>query len=104
GISALTGELTSAVIIITMALLSVMLDSVQEHRAGQAAERLRQSVAVRVSAVRDGKPADIPVRDLVPGDVVLLAAGDLIPADGRRRPPTRPARGASASSSSAWPC
>ena len=83
GISALTGELTSAVIIITMALLSVMLDSVQEHRAGQAAERLRQSVAVRVSAVRDGKPADIPVRDLVPGDVVLLAAGDLIPADGR---------------------
>ncbi len=83
GISALTGELTSAVIIITMAMLSVLLDSVQEYRAGQAAERLRQSVAVRVSAVRDGKPADIPVRDLVPGDVVLLAAGDLIPADGR---------------------
>jgi Mg2+-importing ATPase len=82
-ISALTGDLTSSGVIVTMALLSVMLDSAQEYRAGQAAERLRQSVAVRVSALRDGKPADIPARDLVPGDVVLLAAGDLVPADGR---------------------
>ncbi|HEY4565062.1 MAG TPA: magnesium-translocating P-type ATPase, partial [Thermoanaerobaculia bacterium] len=82
-ISALTGDATSAVIIVTMAFLSVMLDSVQEFRAGAAAERLRQSVAVRVSALRDGQPASIPARDLVPGDVVLLAAGDLVPADGR---------------------
>src|SRR4051794_14679177 len=82
-ISALTGDATSAVIIVTMAFLSVMLDSVQEFRAGAAAERLRQSVAVRVSALRDGRPASIPARDLVPGDVVLLAAGDLVPADGR---------------------
>jgi Mg2+-importing ATPase len=82
-ISALTGDATSSVIIVTMAFLSVMLDSVQEYRAGAAAERLRQSVAVRVSALRDGKPADIPARELVPGDVVALAAGDLVPADGR---------------------
>src|SRR3954451_12701847 len=82
-ISALTGDATSSVIIVTMAVLSVMLDSVQEYRAGAAAERLRQSVAVRVSALRDGQPASIPARDLVPGDVVLLAAGDLVPADGR---------------------
>ena len=82
-ISALTGDATSAAIIITMAFLSVLLDSVQEFRAGAAAERLRQSVAVRVSALRDGRPASIPARDLVPGDVVLLAAGDLVPADGR---------------------
>src|SRR4051812_6592014 len=82
-ISALTGDATSPVIIVTMAVLSVMLDSVQEYRAGAAAERLRQSVAVRVSALRDGQPASIPARDLVPGDVVLLAAGDLVPADGR---------------------
>ncbi|HXO43580.1 MAG TPA: HAD-IC family P-type ATPase, partial [Thermoanaerobaculia bacterium] len=82
-ISALTGDVASSLIVIVMALLSVTLDSVQEYRAGQAAERLRQSVAVRVSALRDGEPRDVPVSDLVPGDVVLLAAGDLVPADGR---------------------
>ena len=82
-ISALTGDVTSSAIIVAMAFLSVMLDSVQEYRAGAAAERLRQSVAVRVSALRDGKPVDIPARELVPGDVVALAAGDLVPADGR---------------------
>ena len=82
-ISALTGDLTSSAIVIAMAILSVMLDSVQEYRAGQAAERLKLSVAVQVSVLRDGAPCTLPVRDLVPGDVVLLAAGDLIPADGR---------------------
>jgi Mg2+-importing ATPase len=82
-VSAMTGDFTSSAIVIAMAILSVMLDSVQEHRAGQAAERLKQSVAVRVSALRDGAPCTIPARELVPGDVVLLAAGDLVPADGR---------------------
>src|SRR3954468_16783137 len=82
-ISALTGDATSAVIIVTMAFLSVMLDSVQEFRAGAAAERPRRPVPGRVSPRREGRPASIPARDLVPGDVVLLAAGDLVPADGR---------------------
>src|SRR6266568_158362 len=66
-----------------LVILSVTLDFVQEHRAGQAAERLKQSVAVRVSVLRDGRPQEIPVSELVPGDVVLLSAGDLVPADGR---------------------
>jgi len=83
GISALTGEVTSFFIISAIVLMSVTLDFVQEHRAGQAAERLKQSVAVRVSVLRDGTPRDIPLSELVPGDVVLLSAGDLIPADGR---------------------
>src|SRR6185369_12165648 len=82
-VSALTGDFTSSAIVIAMAILSVMLDSVQEYRAGQAAERLKLSVAVQVSVLRDGTACTKPVRDLVPGDVVLLAAGDLIPADGR---------------------
>ena len=64
-------------------LISVTLDFVQEHRAGEAAERLRQSVAVRVQVLRDNKPIRPPLEDLVPGDVVLLAAGDLVPCDGR---------------------
>jgi Mg2+-importing ATPase len=82
-VSAATGDVTSFLIISMMVLLSVTLDFVQEHRAGQAAERLKQSVAVRVSVLRDGHPVDRPVADVVPGDVVLLSAGDLVPADGR---------------------
>ena len=82
-ILALTGDLTGFIIISTIILVSVTLDFIQEHRAGQAAERLRQSVAVRVQVLRDGKPSDVALEGLVPGDVVLLAAGDLIPGDGR---------------------
>jgi len=83
GISALTGEVTSFCIISGIVLMSVTLDFVQEHRAGQAAERLQQSVAVRTSVLRDGKAQDLLVSEVVPGDVVLLSAGDLIPADAR---------------------
>jgi Mg2+-importing ATPase len=82
-ISAFTGDATSFFIIGAIVLMSVTLDFVQEHRAGQAAERLRQSVAVRVRVLRDGKPCDIPMAELAPGDVVLLSAGDLVPGDGR---------------------
>ncbi len=82
-ISAFTGDATSFFIIGTIVLMSVTLDFVQEYRAGQAAERLRQSVAVRVRVLRDGKPCDIPMAELAPGDVALLSAGDLVPGDGR---------------------
>jgi len=81
-VSALTGEVTNFVIIGSIILLSVTLDFVQEYRAGAAADKLRQSVSVRATVVRDGASRDIPVSELVPGDLVLLAAGDLIPADG----------------------
>ncbi len=82
-ISALTGDAVSSTIVICMALLSVLLDSVQEYRAGQAAERLKQSVAVQVAVLRGGATVTVPVASVVPGDVVLLSAGDLVPADGR---------------------
>ncbi|MEA5114415.1 MAG: cation-transporting P-type ATPase [Geobacteraceae bacterium] len=82
-ISAFTGDATSFFIIGAIVLMSVTLDFVQEYRAGQAAERLRQSVAVRVRVLRDGKQSDIPMAELVPGDVALLSAGDLVPGDGR---------------------
>jgi len=83
GISALTGEVVSFVIISLIILISVTLDFIQEHRAGKAAERLQESVAVRTSVLRDQVPHDLLVSDVVPGDVVLLSAGDLIPADAR---------------------
>ena len=81
-ISAFTGEVANFVIISVIVLLSVTLDFVQEYRAGKAAEKLRLAVSVRVTVMRDGKQQDVPVAEVVPGDIVLLSAGDLVPADG----------------------
>src|ERR1700724_2202691 len=82
-ISALTGDLTSFIIISTIVLMSAVLDTVQEYRAEQAAESLKVSVALKEQVLRDGQEITVLGQDLVPGDVVLLAAGDLVPADGR---------------------
>ena len=83
GVSALTGDLTSFIIISTIVLMSAALDTVQEFRAEQAAEALKVSVALKEQVLRDGQEVTVLGEDLVPGDVVLLAAGDLVPADGR---------------------
>ena len=80
-ISAFTGEVANFLIITFIVLLSVTLDFVQEFRAGKAAEKLRQAVSVRAAVMRDGKRLDVPVAEVVPGDIVMLSAGDLIPAD-----------------------
>ena len=82
-ISGATGDRASFFIISAIVLISVTLDFVQEHRAGQAAERLRDSVAVRGRVLREGHTFDIPFAEIMPGDVALLAAGDMIPGDGR---------------------
>ena len=82
-VSAFSGEVTNFLIISFIVLLSVTLDFVQEYRANAAAEKLRQSVSVRAIVIRDGKPLEVSLTEVVPGDVVLLSAGDLIPADGR---------------------
>ncbi len=82
-VSAFTGDVTSFLIISSIVIMSVTLDFIQEFRAGQAAEKLRQSVAIHALALRNGKRSDVPVAELVLGDVVLLSAGDLIPGDGR---------------------
>jgi Mg2+-importing ATPase len=83
GISALTGDLASFIIIATIVLMSAALDTAQEYRAEEAAEHLKVSVALKEQVLRDGQEITVPGQDLVPGDVVLLAAGDLVPADGR---------------------
>jgi Mg2+-importing ATPase len=83
GISALTGDLTSFIIICTIVVTSALLDTVQEYRAKEAAESLKVSVALKEHVLRDGQEVTVLGQDLVPGDVVLLAAGDLVPADGR---------------------
>jgi Mg2+-importing ATPase len=81
-IAGATGDLASFVIILSIVLLSTILDMVQERRAQATAEALKRSIALSARVLRDGRAEDLPVRDLVPGDIVMLAAGDLVPADG----------------------
>jgi Mg2+-importing ATPase len=83
GISAFTGDARSASVIAVMVVMSVLLDFAQERRAGKAAERLRQAALVRATVLRDGAPREIALAEVVHGDVVLLVAGDLVPADAR---------------------
>ncbi len=81
-ISAFTRDVASPVIIGVVVVLSVALDFVQEYRAGQAAARLKQSVAVRATVKRSGRTTDVTGDQIVRGDVVVLKPGGLVPADG----------------------
>jgi Mg2+-importing ATPase len=81
-VSGMTGDLASFVIIVFVITMSIALDVVQEHRAEIAADALRRSVAIHADVFRDGAIVSVPVEEVVPGDVVELRAGDLIPADG----------------------
>jgi Mg2+-importing ATPase len=82
-ISAATGERVSALIIISIILLSVFVNFYQSFQARRAVEELRSQVASKASVVRDRREQEIAVADLVPGDVIKLNAGDLVPADAR---------------------
>ncbi len=81
--SAATGDVASFVIIAAIVLLSISLDFIQEVRAQDAVEALRRSVAVQATVRRDGHAVSVPIDRLVPGDIVELIAGDLVPADCR---------------------
>ena len=81
--SAVLGERVNASIIVLMVALSVVLNFVQTFRSHRVAERLREAVAPTATALRDGTWREIRRRELVPGDIVRLAAGDRVPADAR---------------------
>jgi Mg2+-importing ATPase len=81
GISAAVGEVLNASIIALMVLLSAALNFFQTYRSQRAVERIRQEVAPAADVLRDGNWTAIPRRELAPGDVIGLAAGDLVPAD-----------------------
>ncbi|HTP51952.1 MAG TPA: magnesium-translocating P-type ATPase [Anaeromyxobacteraceae bacterium] len=82
-ISLLTGDARAAIVMAAMVVLGVSLRFVQESRADTAAKKLRAMIKVMATVLRDGKPRDVPLADLVPGDVVTLCAGDMFPADVR---------------------
>lgn len=82
-VSALTGDIPSTVVVSCMVFLSVFLTHIQEYRSSKAVEKLYAMVSTTATVMRDGKRQEIPLRELVPGDIVYLSAGDMIPADVR---------------------
>ena len=82
-VSFLTGDARAGTVMAIMVALSVGLRFWQEARAGAAAEKLKAMIHVTATVVRDGAAREIPLRDLVPGDMINLAAGDMIPGDVR---------------------
>lgn len=80
-ISFVIGDLVNSTIIAVMVLLSVILNFVQTARSKKAAESLRREVSLSAGVLRDGEWCEIPRREIVPGDFIRLAAGDLVPAD-----------------------
>jgi Mg2+-importing ATPase len=70
-------------LMLVMVLLGLSLRFVQETKADNAAAKLKAMIKVTATVLRDGQPKEIPLRDIVPGDVVKLSAGDMIPGDVR---------------------
>lgn len=78
-----TGDIPSGTIVIGMILISVFLSFFQEQRSNAAAEKLKLMVQSSAVVVRGGAETELPISEVLPGDVVVLAAGSIIPADMR---------------------
>ncbi len=76
-----TGDVRAGIVMCLMVVLGVLLKFIQETRADTAAAKLKAMIKVTATVVRDGTPREIPLNEIVPGDIVKLAAGDMIPAD-----------------------
>ena len=83
GVSFATANAPAGTVMVLMILLSVGLELIQEIKAGSSAAALRAMISVHATTLRDGKACEIPIAEIVPGDVVHLAAGDMIPGDVR---------------------
>ena len=82
-ISAFTGNLESTAVIIVVLILNAILGTVQHVKAEKSLEALKSLSAPVAKVLRDGKKKEIAAKDVVPGDILLLEAGDLVTADGR---------------------
>src|SRR6478672_4101273 len=82
-VSFATGDVRAGSMMSLMIALGVGLKLIQEARADSAAAKLRAMISVTATVIRGGQPQEVAVSQLVPGDVVALAAGDMIPADAR---------------------
>ena len=82
-LSALVGEVLDAGLILVIVVFCAVLGFVQEYRAEQAFEALKKMLSPTITVLRGGKEEEIPSKELVPGDILLLEAGDKVPADAR---------------------
>jgi Ca2+-transporting ATPase len=82
-LSAILGHGVEAIAITVIVLFAVVLGFIQEYRAERASEALRQMAAPAATVVRGGRERRVPARELVPGDVIVFATGDRVPADAR---------------------
>ncbi|MEM3422774.1 MAG: magnesium-translocating P-type ATPase [Candidatus Bilamarchaeaceae archaeon] len=82
-VSYLTENIPSTIIILFMILVAVLLRFLQETKADEAAEKLKAMVRTTATVIRNGQKQEIPIINLVPGDVIYLSAGDIVPADVR---------------------
>ena len=80
-ISGIIGDVTDTIIILAIIIINATVGFIQEYRAEKAMEALKNMAANHARILREGKMMDIPASDLVPGDVVVLEAGNVIPAD-----------------------
>ena len=81
GLSFLLHDPVNALIIITIVLASGLLGFWQERSATDAVKKLLDMVKIKATTLRDGSPREIPVEEIVAGDVVILSAGDIVPGD-----------------------
>ncbi len=82
-LSAFLGHGVEAIAITVIVLFAVILGFIQEYRAERAIEALREMAAPNATVIRDGREERVPAREVVPGDVIMLATGDKVPADAR---------------------
>ena len=82
-ISGMLGDVESAAVIVTVITINAILGTIQTVKAEQSLQSLKNLSGPEAKVLRDGTVVQIPARELVVGDVILLEAGDMIPADGR---------------------
>jgi P-type Mg2+ transporter len=81
GVSFFMGDIRATIVVGGLLVISVGLSMVQEERSGRAVEKLQALVRTTTNVIRGGKEAEIPLSEIVPGDIVVLDAGTLVPAD-----------------------
>ncbi|MDO9154539.1 MAG: HAD-IC family P-type ATPase [Paludibacter sp.] len=82
-VAMLIGKITDGLVVFAVVVINTIIGFIQEFKAGKAIEALSDMVPQNASVIRDGKNLIVPVTELVPGDIVLLASGDRVPADMR---------------------